>query len=120
MKNEPNIFSDPPEESESQTSAGSSNRHSELKEAYNLVSDTVVGVNVRKSDNVFQMKFTFVATLIVAIMGAVATGANPSWQLPWYGGALIGGFAGMVLGVFASGIFLMIYRVIRHVHGHHD
>jgi len=33
---------------------------------------------------------------------------------------LIGSFAGLVIGIFGSGIFLMIYRAARHISGKHD
>jgi hypothetical protein len=33
---------------------------------------------------------------------------------------MFGAFAGLVVGVFSSGIFLMVYRAIRHVRGKHD
>ena len=88
--------------------------------AYNVVSDTVTGLNVRKSDNRFQAIFILVTILLLAAVGAVLAAINGEWDLPWYAGALIGAFAGLVLGFFASGIFLMIYRAVRHMQGKHE
>lgn len=89
------------------------------RDVYNIVSDTVVGLNVRKSDNVFQAKFIGITVLVLATIGGASAALNTEWNLPWYGGALAGAFAGLVIGVFASGIFLMIYRVVEHVKGDH-
>jgi ABC-type microcin C transport system permease subunit YejE len=41
------------------------------------------------------------------------------WNLPWFGGALIGAFAGLIMGVFGSGIYLMVYRALQHLKGDH-
>ena len=87
---------------------------------YNVVTDTVTGVNVRWSDNKFQALFVFTSVVLAAFAGAVLAALNASWNLPWYGGALIGSFAGLVIGIFASGFFLMIYRAVRHIKGKHD
>jgi uncharacterized membrane protein YeiB len=35
-------------------------------------------------------------------------------------GAVVGGFVGLFAGLFGSGIFLMVYRAVRHVRGKHD
>lgn len=88
--------------------------------AYNVVADTVVGLNVRKSDNKFQAIFIFVAILVSAGVGAGLVALNSQWDMPWYAGALVGAFAGLVVGFFASGIFLMIFRAVRHMQGKHE
>lgn len=88
--------------------------------AYNVITDTVTGVNVRWSDNKFQAVFVFASMVLIALLGAVLAALNARWNLPWYGGALIGSFAGLVLGILASGIFLMVYRAARHIKGKHD
>jgi hypothetical protein len=87
--------------------------------AYNVVSDTVTGVNIRKRDNLFQALFILGSVFLGAVVGA-ALAAVYGTDLPWIGGALIGAFAGLVLGFFASGIFLMVYRAVRHLGGKHD
>lgn len=87
---------------------------------YNVVSDTVTGVNLRGSDNKFQAKFVAASVVVLALVGAVLGLLKPRWQLQWYGGAMIGAFAGLVFGIFASGLFLMIYRAARHAKGKHD
>lgn len=95
-------------------------RISSERAAYNVVSDMVIGVNVRKQDNKFQALFILAAVAIFAALGAILAFFFKSWELPWYGGAIAGSFAGLVLGFFASGIVLMIYRGMRHVKGKHD
>ena len=83
------------------------------RQTYNIVSDTVVGANFRLRDNVIQAIAIFVSLCVGAIIGAVAV----EEQLM---GALVGGFLGMIAGLFGSGIFLMIYRAVRHMRGRHD
>ncbi len=106
----------PPADSETSQPVNISSTHA----AYNIVSDTVVGLNVRRSDNKFQAIFILVAMLVSASVGAGLAVFNSGGKLPWYGGALIGAFAGLVIGVFASGIVLMIYRAVRHMQGKHE
>jgi hypothetical protein len=93
------------------------------REAYNIVSDTVAGLNVRKSDNLFQLKVILVCVLLGVPIGGVA-GAMLSDGGNRAAGAVAGGiglgFAGVVLGLFGSGIYLMVYRTVRHLKGKHD
>ena len=107
-------------ESSSSDAVDESDQLSSGKATYNVVSDTVVGLNVRKSDNKFQAIFVVSSMVILAVFVAVLAWLNSRWNLPAYGGAIIGGFAGMVIGFFASGIYLMIYRAVRHAKGQHD
>ena len=102
------------------TPSQSNNTPTGSETAYNVVTDFVTGVNVRRQDNKFQAIFIVCSLLLAALVGGILASLQPSWNLPWYGGALIGGFLGLVLGFFASGIFLMIYRAMRHLQGHHD
>lgn len=102
------------------TSEGSSPTTHPANAAYNVVSDTVTGVNVRWSDNRFQAIVVTISMLILSFFGAALAALNSQWNLPWYGGALAGAFAGLVVGVFGSGIFLMVYRAVRHLKGKHD
>ena len=44
--------------------------------AYNVVSDTVTGLNVRRSDNKFQAIFILVAGLLLAALGTACTALN--------------------------------------------
>jgi hypothetical protein len=87
------------------------------REVYNLVSDVGVGVNIRPKDNLYQALAIFVCTAIGAAIGSFI---DLGGGAPWWAGAMVGGFIGLVVGFFASGIFLMIYRAIRHVRGQHD
>ena len=88
--------------------------------AYNIVSDTVVGVNVRGRDNLFQAIVTLAAALLGAAIGSGLTRYYQEWNVPVLGGGLAGLLAGLVVGVFGSGIFLMVYRAVRHLQGKHD
>ena len=88
--------------------------------AYNVVTDTVFGPNLRWSDNKFQAIFVFASVVVTSLLGAILAALNARWNLPWFGGALVGSFAGLVIGIFASGIFLMFFRAARHLKGKHD
>ncbi|MFN9911089.1 MAG: hypothetical protein ACK53L_00810, partial [Pirellulaceae bacterium] len=50
------------------------------------------------------------AFLLPLVLGMILAALNPGWQRPWILGGVVGGVAGLVLGTFASGIYLMIYR----------
>jgi hypothetical protein len=81
-------------------------------EVYNLISDIGAGVNVRWRDNLFQLAAIGIGLLLGIIIGALAV----QDRIP---GAVVGGFIGVLAGLFGSGIFLMIYRFIRHLLGYH-
>ena len=83
------------------------------REVYNVVTDVVLGPNVRLRDNVIQAAILFVALLFGAAVGALLIEDRLA-------GCLVGAFAGLVAGLLISGIFLMIYRAIRHARGKHD
>ncbi len=83
------------------------------RQAYNVVSDTVTGANVRLKDNVIQG----FAILICVVLGVVIGAIVVPERVP---GGLVGGFIGLLVGFFGSGIFLMIYRAIMHIRGRHD
>jgi uncharacterized membrane protein YedE/YeeE len=84
------------------------------KQTYNLVSDTAVGVNVRWKDNLFQALAIFVCLVLGAAIGYVVTPRDVVT------GAIFGGFLGLLVGLFGSGLFLMIFRAVMHVRGKHD
>jgi hypothetical protein len=88
--------------------------------AYNTITDIVTGPNIRKKDNVFQAIFILISVAVFAVIGGLATLFSSDKDLPFWAGMLMGGFAGLVIGVFASGIYLMIYRGVRHMKGKHD
>lgn len=83
------------------------------RDAYNIVTDTVVGPNIRKKDNLFQALAIVVCLLLGALTGyLIAKDAIT--------GLIVGGFVGLLVGLFGSGIFLGIFRAIRHAQGRHD
>lgn len=119
----PNPFAEDPTVSHADREDGKPSNAATAREAYNIVSDMVVGVNVRKPDNLFQLKVILVCVLIGVAIGATA-GALLSDSNDRLVGALGGGLglgsAGLILGLFGSGIYLMIYRAARHLKGKHD
>ena len=76
----------------------------------------MIGLNLRWKDNFIQG----IVVLVFAIAGAAVFG--------WYGreqgyfkqGLLFGGLIGLVAGLLLTGIFIMIYRGLRHLMGRHD
>jgi hypothetical protein len=87
------------------------------REAYNIVADTVGGVNVRLSDNMLQLML--ILSPVGAIVGAVYSPPEER-VIGTVGGGLGMACIGVVLGLFGSGIYLMIFRAVRHVKGKHD
>lgn len=85
------------------------------RETYNVVSDTVVGVNVRWRDNLIQ-------ALIILVFAAI--GAGVGWRMAGdedvRGPIALGAVGGLVAGTLVSGVALMVFRFVRHVRGRHD
>ena len=113
------------------------------KETYNIVSDTVVGINARKSDNLLQVKITIITIIIGAIIGVIFDGnTEASEQLPSHlqhlvkepvlkvalgvvglenhTGLVAGAVAGLILGFLGSGFYLMVFRAVKHASGDHE
>lgn len=88
-------------------------QHLTTRQQYNIVTDTVTGVNVRWKDNVIQG----VSVLVGLIAGA---GFGALMMKEPMAGALIGGVIGLVGALLISGVILMIYRTIRHMQRQHD
>lgn len=85
-----------------------------VKQTYNVVSDTAVGVNVRWKDNLFQALAIIVCLLLGAGIGYLVNSRD------WATGVVFGGFLGLLVGLFGSGLFLMIFRAVMHLRGKHD
>jgi hypothetical protein len=85
------------------------------RQSYNLASDTLVGVNVRGKDNIYQGIAILACLAIGALIGTFVVDAKIRLI-----GAGAGAFIGMIVGLFGSGIFLMIYRAVQHFRGKHD
>jgi predicted RNA-binding Zn-ribbon protein involved in translation (DUF1610 family) len=83
------------------------------RQAYNVVSDLGAGINVRRRDNLIQLGVIVIATLLGIAIGAMVTRDRAT-------GEVLGGFIGLLAGLFGSGIFLMIFRAIQHARGRHD
>src|SRR5262245_56222790 len=84
------------------------------REVYNVVTDTVTGVNVRWKDNLFQAVFILFSILVCAGVGALLFKDNR------LAGTGLGAFGGLVIGFFVSGIILMIYRMVQHGRSKHE
>ena len=84
----------------------------DVRETYNIITDTVAGPNVRLKDNLFQAVSAIVGGIIGALIGLVAIGGPIA-------GLLVGGVLGVIGGVFISGFVLMIYRAVMHAKGEH-
>ncbi len=80
---------------------------------YHLVTDLVIGPNVRWRDNLYQA----IAILICLVLGVGLGALSVADRIP---GALIGGLIGLMVGLFGSGIFLMMYRALAHARGRDD
>lgn len=83
------------------------------KEDRNFVSDTIVGVNTRWQDNLFQAVFMLVTVLIGAGVGALVAPRTVE-------GPILGGVAGLLIGLFLSGFILMIFRGVQHLRSKRD
>jgi hypothetical protein len=83
------------------------------RQVYNVVSDTVGGPNVRLRDNLLQAAAIFAGLILGAGIGALLATERIV-------GALAGGFLGLLAGLFGSGIFVMVYRAVKHSRGKHD
>lgn len=83
------------------------------RQVYNLVTDTVGGPNVRLKDNLYQGVSILVCLLLGVGIGFLVLTDRLM-------GSLLGGFLGLLVGLFGSGIFLMIYRAIKHAQNKHD
>lgn len=103
-----NYFADDTESSPAPASPSSG------RETYNIVTDTATGVNVRLWDNLFQLAAIGVCLLLGIGIGYMVSGQDPIT------GAVVGGIGGLLVGLFGSGIFLMVHRGVRHARGKHD
>ncbi len=87
---------------------------------YNIISDTVIGVNFRGSDNKFQAVFLLWSIVIFTVLGTILVLLIPDWKTPWFVGAIAGAITGLLAGFLVSGMYLMIFRGARHIRGKHD
>ena len=85
------------------------------RQSYNLVADTVTGVNVRKADNLIGCASVSIAVPLGAAAGWFVAGPRDAGL-----GAAGGGIGGAIVGLLGSGLGLMIYRGVNHLRGRHD
>jgi hypothetical protein len=84
------------------------------RDEFNLITDTVAGPNVRLKDNLYQG----LAILVCLVLGASVGLFIPAEERGMAVG--IGAFVGLFIGLIGSGIFLMVYRAVKHARGQHD
>jgi hypothetical protein len=81
--------------------------------SYDTIADVVGGVpNLRGKDNAFQGLFAAGGVLLGAAAGIIAVLVAVK-DVAWWVGAAVGGVAGLILGVFISGLVLMIKGWLR-------
>ena len=83
------------------------------RQQYNVVADTVTGVNVRAKDNLYQGLACLAFMLIGIAIGFFVAELKIV-------GMVLGAVTGLIVGVLISGIALMIYRMTQHARGRHD
>lgn len=63
-------------------------------------------------DNLLQAKIIAGSFAMCAVAGAIAAPVSRS-EIPFWGGAIMGGLAGLILGFLGSGVLLMVMRAKR-------
>ena len=92
-------------------------------EKYNVVTDTIIGINMRWSDNAVQGAIVAVFAALGAASGAFfIPGSDPalSEAVTAREGAIIGLVIGVILGGFVSGGLIGIFRFVKHLKGQHE
>jgi len=79
-------------------------------DAYNIITDTVGGVNIRAKDNIMQLVACAIGLFLGGGIGLILGGVI---------GGVLGCVLGVIAGIFLSGIYLMIYRFVMHLKGKH-
>lgn len=82
------------------------------RQTYNVVTDTIAGPNLRWKDNLYQGLAILICLVLGVLIGFLVTFTGT--------GAVLGGFLGLLAGLFGSGLFIMIYRAVKHASGKHD
>lgn len=86
-----------------------------FEQTYNVVSDTVTGVNFRLKDNLIQLLIVIIFTALGALSGVLFFDIfNIANRL------IFGGLAGLIVGWILSGAGIMIYRAVLHAQGRHN
>ena len=79
-------------------------------EQYNVIADTVTGVNIHFKDNMVQL----ISCIIGLVLGGIIGFIFGKWI-----GLGVGCFVGLISGTLISGFYIMIYRLIMHAKGQH-
>ena len=78
------------------------------REVVDTVSDTVVGPNVRASDNLIQLVCVFVGASLGALVGGLGWGGM---------GSMLGAIIGVVVMLLLSGLVIGLYRLVKRIGG---
>ncbi len=91
--------------------------NSRIKKTYNIVTDLIIGVNFRKKDNFFQLKFTSIFTATIIVLAYMWYFINSEFLLAstFLGATLTSASIGILIGMFISGAYLAIIKLIQHV-----
>ncbi len=92
------------------------------KHIYNMVSDNITGVNVRKKDNLFQFIAIIVSMMISVVVAQLLFKFNNG--LLWFESSGDVFLPSLIFGFFAGAIIdggaIAIYRFVSHIRGNHD
>ena len=77
-------------------------------DVFDTVSDTVVGVDLRASDNMIQLVCVFVGASLGALIGGLGWGGV---------GSMIGAIAGVLAFLLLSGFVIGMYRLVKRISG---
>jgi len=92
------------------------------RETYNIVSDTITGVNVRRTDNLIQAAVVVVFAILGTALGLLASEGVFGVDLEFSArtGAVVGVTTGMVVGLLVSGLAIGLFRLYKHASGQHE
>lgn len=83
------------------------------RHVYNMATDLGTGANIRLKDNLYQAVAILACLIVGGCIGLLVMSEKAA-------GLVIGSFIGLVVGLLGSGMFLMVYRMIKHTLGEHD
>ena len=104
MNTTPNPFASPEKTRASPPNSG--------RDTYNMVTDLIAGSNVRWRDNLIQAAVCLVCLAVGVALGYLLYGSAEA--------TLLGAGIGLLSGLLGSGIFLMVFRAVRHAQGRHE
>ncbi len=88
-----------------------------IKHFYNIATDLITGINFRKKDNFFQLKFISIFTAIIVVLAYIWYFMYSEFLLAttFFGVALTSASIGVLVGMIISGAYLAIKKTIQHI-----